>query len=233
MKKQTPAFTSALSRREALAVLCWLPVHLVLLPLLLSVLAARGQLTEPVATFLCYALSFLFLIAATFRFLRRDFDPLAERPLFVAANVFSCYLLMLAFNGLIVFLILRLLPESENPNNANVTALVARDLGPMKAALIFLAPVVEELLFRAGLFGLLRRRNRVLAYAVSTLLFALGHVLSYALSEPAYWLYLIEYLPAGFLLARCYERSNSIWGSIFFHMLVNGVAVSALSVLQQ
>ena len=44
---------------------------------------------------------------------------------------------------------------------------------------------------------------------------------------------LLQYLPVSWLLCRCYERCNSIWGSIFFHMLVNGVAVSTISFLQE
>ena len=39
MERRTgiPEFTSALSRREMVAVLCWIPVHLVLLPLVVAV----------------------------------------------------------------------------------------------------------------------------------------------------------------------------------------------------
>ena len=38
-------------------------------------------------------------------------------------------------------------------------------------------------------------------------------------------IYLLQYLPISYLLCRCYERTNSIWGSIFLHMLVNGVSM--------
>ena len=33
-------------------------------------------------------------------------------------------------------------------------------------------------------------------------------------------------------MARCYERTNSIWSSIFFHMTVNAISLQALSMLQ-
>ena len=226
-------FTSALSRREMIAVLCWIPVHLALLPLLFNFLWNRGLLSEAAVNFLYYAVGFAYMLTVAFAFLRREFDPLADRPLFVIGTACGSYLMMMVLNGLVGFLILRFLPGSENPNNASVTDLVIRDFGVMKATLVFLGPLVEEMMFRAGIFGLFRRRSRALAYAVSMGFFALYHVWAYALQDPIYWLYLLQYLPAGWLLARCYERTNTIWGSIFFHMIVNGVAVSTISALQE
>ena len=232
-RNQAPPFSSAPSRREMILVLCWIPVHLALLPLLLNRLGERGLVSEPVANFVYYAVGFAYMLIAAFRFLRRDFDPLADRPFFVASTVCGSYLMMMVLNALTGFLILQLLPEAENPNNASIIDLVSDSFGMMKATLIFLAPPVEEMMFRAGLFGLFRKKSRELGYAVSMLAFALYHVWAYALRDPVNWLYLLQYLPAGWLLARCYERSNSIWGSIFFHMLVNGVAVSTISFFQE
>ena len=228
-----PPFTSDLSRRERILVLCWIPMHLVLLPWLLNGLGRRGLLTQPTANFLYYAVGFVYMILVAFRFLRRDFDPLADRPFHVLGTVSASYLMMLALNGLVGFLILQALPETENPNNAAIAGLVVDHFGVMKATLVFLGPLVEEMMFRAGLFGLFRKKSRALAYAVSMLSFALYHVWAYALQDPIYWLYLLQYLPAGWLLCRCYERTNSIWGSTFFHMTVNGVAVSTLNALQE
>ena len=228
-----PAFTSALSRREMLLVLGWIPVHFVLLPVLFNTLGARDMIPASTANFLYYALGFAYMVTVAFRFLRRDFDPLADRPLFVAGTVCGSYLMMMALNGLIGYLILQALPETENPNNAAITGLVVTDFGVMKATLVFLGPLVEEMMFRAGIFGLFRKKNRTLAYAVSMLIFALYHVFAYALHSPIYLLYLLQYLPAGWLLCRCYERTNSIWGSTFFHMMVNGIAVSTINALQE
>ena len=107
-------------------------------------------------------------------------------------------------------------------------AVAEQDMRAVRAAVIYLAPVVEEMLFRAGIFGLLWQRNRRAAYIVSALCFALYHVVPYAILQPAYWLFLLEYIPVSLLLAYCYERTNSIWCSIFFHMLVNGVSMNLL-----
>ena len=223
-RRSFPAFTSALTRTETMLVLAWLPVHLLLLPWVFALLSERGLLSPVWSNVLFYGLGFVYMVTAAFRFLRRDFDPLCERPFFVAGQVAYGYLGMLLFNILVGMLITDL-TAAENANNAGVQALVDVSYGPMKATLVYLAPLPEEMLFRAGLFGTLRRKNRLLAYAVSMLAFSLYHVWSYAAQDPSYWIYLLQYLPAGWLLARCYERTNSIWGSVFFHMLTNALAV--------
>ena len=87
-------------------------------------------------------------------------------------------------------------------------------------------------MFRAGIFGTLRHYSRWGAYLVATLAFSFYHVWTYALVDPIYWLYFIQYVPVSLLLCRVYERTNSIWGSIFFHMMVNYIAMNALKVLE-
>ena len=105
--------------------------------------------------------------------------------------------------------------------------------GKWTAKLDFLPQWDEEMLFRAGIFGMIRDMlGRKPAYIVSVGLFSLYHVWSFAVVDPIYWVYLLQYIPVSFLLARCYERTNSIWCPIFFHMAVNGVAVNTLDALR-
>ena len=130
-----------------------------------------------------------------------------------------------------VGLLLILIGRQDNPNNSAVIALAGEDMGVMTAVAVFLAPLVEEPIFRGGVFGLLRRYSRAAAYGASMLLFAVYHLWSYALLDASAWLYLLQYLPAGFLLARIYEKTNSLWSAIFLHMTVNGVSMLAYSAL--
>ncbi len=226
-------FTSALTKREAILVMAWLPMHLVVLQLIFSGLVRNGSLAEPTANFLYYALGFVYMVLAAFGFLRRDFDPLADRPLRSIWEVLSGYCLMICMNMVVGILLMNLPEGLTNPNNESVMNVAAQNSRVVEAAVVYLAPVVEELMFRAGIFGLLRRRSRVAAYAVSMLVFALYHVAPYALASPINWIYLLQYLPVSYLLARCYERSNSIWCSILFHMMVNSIAFGALNMLQE
>lgn len=230
-KKPVPPLKgSALTKREAVCVLAYLPVHAALLPLLLGRLTAEGTLTEAQANFALYAVGVIYMLAAAWNFLRRDFHMLCDRPFFTAVEIIYSYGLMLLFN-FFVGLCLSAAKLADNPNNTAVAALAREDYGTVAAMAVFLAPIVEELIFRAGVFTLLRRRSRTAAYAASMLLFSLYHVWGYGIQDARCWLYIVQYLPASWLLARLYDRTDSIWSCIFFHMLVNGVSVKALTML--
>ena len=167
-----------------------------------------------------------------FRFLRRDFDPICDRPGYCLLQIVICYGLMMAFN-LCVSGILLLFTQDANPNNSALLGMADINYGSVTAMAVFMAPIVEEVMFRGAIFGLARRYNRVLAYALSMLAFSLYHVWAYAAADPRYWIYIIQYLPVSYLLCRCYERTESIWCSIFFHMLVNAVSLRALMMLEE
>ena len=74
-------FTSRLTRREAIFVLAYFPVHLIVLQLVLSLIAAKELLSLPAADLLYYLVGFLYMVLAAFGFLRRDFDALIDAPL--------------------------------------------------------------------------------------------------------------------------------------------------------
>lgn len=222
--------SSALTKREAICVLVYLPVHVALLPLLLGRLIAEGTLTEPQANFALYAVGVIYMLIAAWDFLRRDFYTLCDRPFFIIIEVIFSYGMMLVFN-FAVSMLLSAVKFTDNPNNNAVAALAKEGFGTVAAMAVFLAPIVEELIFRAGIFGLTRRHSRAAAYAASMLFFSLYHVWGYGLIDARYWLYIVQYLPVSWLLARLYERTDSVWSCIFFHMLVNGISVKALTLL--
>lgn len=224
MNRKTLPFTSRLTKGQAIAALVYLPVHMVLLPVIATVLMLRGLLDESQANLLCYVLGVAYMLIFLWKFFRRDFDALCDRPWACIREVLVCYGLMLCCN-FVVNSIMLLLGMGDNPNSEAVFDMAGMTFGPIAAMAVFMAPIVEESLFRAGLFGLIRRRNRTLAYVVSMAMFSLYHVWSYALMDLKNLLYLLQYLPVSYLLCRCYERTNSIWGSIFLHMLVNGVSM--------
>ena len=232
-RRQLPEFTSHLERREMRAVMVYLIVHVCILPWVINYMTTQGTVSPTEGNFLYYALGAGFMFATCMPFFRRDFDPLCDRPLYCMLEVLTGYFSMVCVNFCVSALLLNLLPGSENPNNAAVTELVFEDFGAMKASLMFFTPITEEMLFRAGIFGMMREiKGRRAAYIVSVALFSFYHVWSYAVIDPIYWVYLLQYIPASFLLARCYERTNSIWCPIFFHMMVNAVAVNTLDMIQ-
>ncbi len=119
----------------------------------------------------------------------------------------------------------------DNLNEETVNTMLGDERGVIVAMTVFMAPVVEETLFRGGLFCGLYPRSRAAAYLVSMTLFCLYHVWQYAvlLQDVSYLLLAIQYIPAAFVLCFIYRRSGSIWTGIFFHMSVNALAVFSAS----
>ena len=95
---------------------------------------------------------------------------------------------------------------------------------------VFLAPLVEEPLFRGAVFGSIYHKNRYAAYAVSTLLFALYHVWQYVAvyGDASYLLYMLNYVPASVALAFAYERSGSIWVPMALLAAINAASMLLL-----
>ena len=222
---------SAQTRRETAAALLFLPVHLVLLPsLAASALAALG-LAEEHINFACYAVGALYMLATQWGFLRRDFDALRGRVGYCIPELLSCCVALMLLNTGVNTLMALVLGMEENPNNEAIFELAAGARNSIFASAIYLAPIVEELIFRAGIFGSLRKYGRVSAYAFSALAFALYHVWPYLSGGAENLLYIVQYIPAACVLCRLYERTESIWMPIFLHMMLNGVSLSALEAI--
>ena len=221
--KQLPR--SEMTLWQSIAAILWLPIHVLGLPLTLDYL--HPGFTMAGLNFWTYALGAGLMTLLCLSFLRRDFDRVWEQPLYILGQVMLGYVLLMAADFLVALLVYAVAPQ-ENPNNEAILNLVKADRGRILAITIVLAPLLEELMFRGGLFGLLRRWNRVLAYAVCMLVFGLYHTWQYALSDPIFWIYLLQYLPAGYILCRSYEKTECIWTPILLHMLNNGLSLLLL-----
>ncbi len=211
----------------------WLPVNTFLLPILAAVYvyANPDQLSDGALNLVTFAVSAVALLLMLHHFWRESFHRMLDRPgrclgAMLLGGLVN-YALSLAVSPV---LLLALDGAVDNPNNAALLEIAQQDLGMIKAASVFLAPLVEETLFRGVVFGSLRPKHRVLAYALSTGLFSLLHVWQYILvsADASLLVYALQYIPSGVALAYCYERSGSIWPPIFLHMLLNTVAFTVL-----
>ncbi len=120
-----------------------------------------------------------------------------------------------------------LFDSRTNLNDMTIAAQIGQ--APRMTALIvvFLAPFVEEVLFRGLVFGCLREKSRVFAYLLSCALFALLHVWSAAVSswDIGYLVLMLQYLVPGLVFAWAYEHSGTLWTSILLHALVNALSL--------
>lgn len=174
-----------------------------------------------------YYLLFAVSILIFHRYLARTSTSLAER---LGEAGKSLGLGLVAFYGLneLVFRVGGLFTESRV--HLNDYPISAQIQGPPHMTLLIvllLAPFVEEVLFRGLVFGNLRSKSRVGAYAASCLLFALLHVWQFAVAgqDGASFLLMLQYLVPGVVLAWVYERSGTLWTAIALHAGVNALSV--------
>lgn len=91
---------------------------------------------------------------------------------------------------------------------------------------VILAPVVEELLFRATIFGWLYELHPIVAHVVSAFLFGFLHVMDAILSGSYQeWIQIFSYLFMGAVLSFLYEKRNNICVPILSHMMNNLVSM--------
>jgi membrane protease YdiL (CAAX protease family) len=235
MKPRQRSFDPLLAKGEAAAGFFYLPLHILVLPLLIPLAATYfPSLTEGQSNLIYYGIGVLFLGLFFLPYLRRQFDALLDRPLDALVALAGAFLLDLILSYAAAYLIYFLYGDAAvNPNNENLFPYVGKDFSIIRALAIYIAPVLEETLFRGVLFGSLRRRNRLLAYAVSVILFSLYHVWQYAAAgmDPTLLGYALQYIPVSIALCWCFERSGSLWAPIALHIGINALAFAALPYL--
>ena len=88
--------------------------------------------------------------------------------------------------------------------------------------LVFIAPIVEEFLFRGFLNNLLRGKvNTFIRMSIVSILFAAIHFPTYIHN----WIQFIAYLILAIVLFLVYERRRSLFDAILLHSLYNGLLV--------
>jgi membrane protease YdiL (CAAX protease family) len=189
-------------------------------------------LTETGLNIFYYAFGCVFVLAFLWKFLRRSYDALIDGLLRSVIVFFSAYMLdvILSYALQLIFMAFGY-DLSSTPNDDMIIQMADQGYNVTFAMAVFLAPLVEEPLFRGLVFGGLRKKSRLLAYAASVVLFALYHVWQYvfAYADPMYLVYALNYISVSIALAYCYESSGSIWVPIAFHMTINAVSISIMS----
>ena len=188
---------------------------------------AAGTAVENVIYY--YAL-FAVTVVIFHGFLARTTRRLADEAGLALRTLAAGLVALYGLNELVYRLTNLLVDNRTNLNNIAISAQI--DDAPHMTLLIvvFLAPFVEEVLFRGLVFGGLRGKSVLLAYAVSCLLFALLHVWQFAVGsrDLTYFLLMVQYLVPGVVLAWAYDHSGTLWTSIGLHAAANALSVWAL-----
>lgn len=222
-------FKDRLSTREFVGAMVIMSLHCVFLPRIIAIAALFLRLDIGGAQFnlVYYIISFSLVLLFMGGYLRRSFDNLLDHPMLCLKQFFIawglCFVLNIAVNILLIFIGV----IDSNPNQNTVEALASTDKRTMMVLAVLLAPMVEEPIFRGGVFCTLRRRSRIAAYVVTVLLFGLYHIWSYMISarDITILIYVLQYVPGGIALCYAYDKSGSIWTAILFHMSYNFISM--------
>jgi len=213
----------------------YVPIHIFILPFLVVAAmgllfpASGGDAAAPLVNLAYYVFSCVFLFAVMFRFLKASFNDMLDwkaRALQGVLFGIALYFLL----ALVLSLILSSLSLGvSNPNSDEIDREAIVNRGAIFTVALILAPISEELMFRGVVFGSIRRKSRILAYAVSALLFSFYHVWQYFFVsyDPSLFINVLQYIPPSIALAYCYERSGSIWPPILLHAAINLIALTA------
>jgi len=234
MRKDPQKYINPMNHRESVFAVFYLPIHTFVLPNLLMLLFRSGIINETQVNVMCYGVGLAMVLMYELGYMRRQFDPFLDRFGLCIGQIILSYGLMLGCNMVLNTALGFFADMSRNPNNESVMALAEYGSdGTVFAVAVFMAPIIEEIMFRGGLFGWLRQYRRFWAYVATVLIFSLYHVWPYLMLDWRNAVYILQYVPVGILLCRLYEKIGSIWSCIFFHMLNNYVALKALSLIEQ
>ena len=234
---ETYSDLGAMRKRELIGGLLYLPIYLfgaqyaaLWIAGLIGIDLTQASALGP-ANLIYNILNAVVLTAIFLRFLTEQLRPLQDRGWALFPDLFLGWLTNygLSIPASLAASLLLTAFGLEYANLNQEAAELAAALSPAAAIVnaCVLAPIVEELLFRGLIFRGIYLRSRGWAYAVSMLAFALLHTLGAILYQPVglTLVNVIVYLPAGFALARIYEKSETIWEAIFLHAGINAVSM--------
>lgn len=227
--------SASMNHTERLAGTIFFVVYLLVMPLLaqrlfsLLELLLDTQIGAETQNALYYYLLFAVTLIIFHRYIGHTSSRLLDNLDRAAVTLFLGLLIFYGANELLYRVFHVFFHSRANLNDVTIAAQV--NAAPRTTALIviFLAPFVEEVLFRGLVFGCLREKSAVVGYAVSALLFAFLHVWTFALSawDVSYFALMLQYLAPGLVFAWAYDRSGTLWTSILLHAIVNALALYA------
>lgn len=222
----------SLTRREALWGWVYLLFQLFFLPLILITANALlpRPLPEAVVNFVYFLLNFLCILAIAHRFLQQSLHSALRSPFRCLRAAVLGLGLYFVCNLLLGRLIMHIRPDFININDTSISAMTQGNFTLVSIGTILLVPPAEEFLYRGLIFGQLYNKNKLLAYAVSTIVFSAIHVVGYIGSYDAELLLLcfMQYIPAGICLGWAYAHADTILAPILMHITINQIGMQAM-----
>lgn len=226
MKKTQITLCREMFRKTVTAGWVYTAFQLAFLPELLLYVSTVWRLPEAVTNLIYYSVNFLFTLWIFRDFLWDNLEAALRHPLRLALAVLPGFALHWGAGQLFGALTAHLAPGFANANDEAVAAMLAFAPRLMPIALTVLVPPAEECLFRGLIFARLWPKSKILAYGLSIAAFCFVHVAGYIGQIPPVTLVLciLQYVPAGLILALSYRSSGSLLAPILIHAAANAAA---------
>lgn len=230
--KKSEGFRFPMTKAERIFGILYIPVFAVVLAFLVPWVCMKltdGEMSAPYINLCYYGFSFLVVLICMFRYLRLSFSDIFDGFGRFLKSVIFGYVFYYAMLYAVSVVLTLVLESTINPNSQEILNETRLNRNVMIVTGVFLAPILEESLFRGALFGTIRQKSRIVAYIVSIVVFALYHLWQSFYVDGFSWtlvLYLLQYIPGSVALAWCYEKSGTIWSSITLHAIINLISIT-------
>lgn len=222
-----------MSSGEKIAGTVFFVIYLLVLPFATTPLFNLAEvllgtdISEPLRNTIYYYTLFAVAILIFHGFLGRTSRNFADNLGVACQSVVVSLIALYGLNELVYRLTRLLTGNHTNLNDMTISAQIQDAPRSTLLIVIFLAPFVEEVLFRGLVFGNLKGKSRPVAYLVSCLLFAFLHVWQFALvnQDITYFWLMVQYLVPGLVLAWAYDHSGTLWSAIGLHTVANALSV--------
>ena len=154
-------FENPMNRGAKIAGWIYFPIHVVVLPLFLGTvlyLIAGTVPSDITCNIWYYAIGLAFTLVAMWKFLRQSYENMLNRFAYSFAMILAAYAVDLLLS-IVLQLFMTFLGELPVPNNDTIMDLAGQNYRRMFAVAVFMAPLVEECLFRGVVFGTIRQKR--------------------------------------------------------------------------
>ena len=229
-------FSVRMTPLEAVVGACYLPFYLIFFSMLIQLVLfwiLPEAPTDGLLNACYYGLNTVCVGLIFHRFLWKNFTIFTSRWKSVLKTIPAAlgiyYLISMAVNLTVILL----MPDFVNQNNETVVGILDQQPVVMIVIAVVLAPFIEETLFRGLIFSNLQATNRLLAYGFTALFFAAIHIVPYlrTMAPMEVVLSVVQYLPATLVLARLYEKTDTILAPMLLHAAINAVSCLMMGLL--
>ena len=225
-----------LKTREKIFGCIFLPVHIFLLPIVLGLMGDWLYAKGIISSFyqlntVWYIISFIAVFLIFHDYLKSSFEYLLSNKGAAVKAVLLGFILKYVLDLFIYILLGASLGQTSVAYEEEAVQFTREMLNITIACCVLLQPLAEETLFRGLVFSWIGEKRRTLSYILSALLFILCQTWQYLLldiSVTDFVVLVASLVPSTVAFTWAYEKSGTIWASVFLRMISGAIEAYSL-----